>query len=104
MKLSFDDEESFKEAVESLRFNKPPSDPNAEQQMGGRNSVPAVPLEDSERNGDNIIPIDDPITVRRVGSRSSLSIQETRRSGDIQIWFNNTSSDSESTGILSNGV
>ena len=48
MKLSFDDEESFKEAVESLRFNNPASDPNAEQQMGSRNSVPAVPLEDSE--------------------------------------------------------
>ena len=28
MKLSFDDPESFKEAVESLRFNNPPSDPN----------------------------------------------------------------------------
>ena len=84
MKLSFDDEESFKEAVESLRFNNPASDPNAEQQMGSRNSVPAEPLEDSEGNGDNIIPID-PITVRRVGSSSSLSIQETRRSGDIQI-------------------
>ena len=84
MKLSFDDEESFKEAVESLQFNKPASDPNAEQQMGSRSSVPGVPLEDSEGNGDNIIPID-PVTVRRVGSRSSLSIQETRRSGDIQI-------------------
>ena len=103
MKLSFDDEESFKEAVESLQFNKPTSDPNAEQQMGSRNSVPAVPLEDCERNGDNIIPID-PITVRRVGSRSSLSIQETRRSGDIQICFNNPPSNSESMGILSNGV
>ena len=103
MRMSFDDEESFKEAVESLQFNKPASDPNAEQQMGSRNSVPAVPLEDSERNGDNIIPID-PITVRRVGSRSSLSIQETRRSGDIQICFNNPPSNSESTGILPNGV
>ena len=103
MRLSFDDEESFKEAVESLQFNKPASDPNAEQQMGSRNSVPAVPLEDSERNGDNIIPID-PITVRRVGSSSSLSIQETRRSGDIQIWFTNPQSNSQSTDILSNGV
>ena len=82
MRLSFDDEESFKEAVESLRFNNPASDPNAEQQMGSRNSVSVVSLEDSERNGDNIIPFD-PITVRRVGSSSSLSIQETRRSGDI---------------------
>ena len=89
MKLSFDDKESFKETVESLRFNNPPSDPNAQQQMGSSsNSVPAVPLEDYERNGDNIIP-SDPITVRRVGSSSSLSIQETRRSGDIQVSFDN---------------
>ena len=29
MKLSFDDEDSFKEVVESLRFNNPPSDPNS---------------------------------------------------------------------------
>ena len=28
LRLSFDDPESFKEAVGSLRFNKPPSDPN----------------------------------------------------------------------------
>ena len=28
MRLSFDDPESFKEAVGSLRFNNPPSDPN----------------------------------------------------------------------------
>ena len=28
MRLSFEDEESFKEAAESLRFNNPPSDPN----------------------------------------------------------------------------
>ena len=27
MRLSFDDKESFKEAVESLRLNNPPSDP-----------------------------------------------------------------------------
>ena len=29
MKLSFDDEESFKEIVGSLRFNNPPSDLNS---------------------------------------------------------------------------
>ena len=102
MKLSFDDEESFKEAVESLQFNKPASDRNAEQQVGSSNSVPAEPLEDSERNGDNIIPID-PITVRRVGSSSSLSIQETRRSGDIQIWFNNPPINPDFTDSSANG-
>jgi hypothetical protein len=29
MKLSFDDEESFKDVVGSLRFDNPPSDPNS---------------------------------------------------------------------------
>ena len=77
MKLSFNDEESFKEAVESLRFNS--SDPNTRQQMGSNNSMP---VEDSERNEVNIVP-SDPIPLRRVGSSSSLSIQEIRRSADI---------------------
>ena len=81
MRLSFDDEESFKEAVESLRFNNSTSDPNEQQQMGSSNSVP---LEDSEWSEDNTIP-SDLITLRRVGSSSSLSIQETRRSVDIQV-------------------
>ena len=74
MRMSFDDEESFKEAVESLRFNS--SDPNTRQQMGSSDSMP---LEDYERDEDNITPI----TLRRVGSSCSLSIQETPRSGDI---------------------
>ena len=74
MRLSFEDEESFKESVESLRFNN--SDPNAHQRMGS-NSMPFE--DDSERNEDNITPI----TLRRVGSSNSLSIQETRRRGDI---------------------
>ena len=73
MRLSFEDEESFKEAVESLRFNNPPSDPNAHQQ---------------------------------IGSGSSLSIQETRRNGDVQVSFNNPPSDPECTGAvtLANGM
>ena len=83
MKLSFEDEESFKEAVESLRFNNPRSDLDTLQQMGSSGSMP---LED-QWNEDNVI-LSDPITLRRVGSSSSLSIQETRtrRSGpgDIQ--------------------
>ena len=78
MRLSFDDEGSFQEAIESLRFNT--SDPNTRQQMASDNNMP---LEDTERNEarDNIAP-SDPIPLRRVGSSSSLSIQETRRSGD----------------------
>ena len=83
MRMSFDDKESFKEAVEShLRFD------NARQQIGSSNGMALeVRVEDSEseRNKGDIIP-NDPITLRRVGSASSLSIQETRRSG---IVFNN---------------
>ena len=73
--MSFDGDETFKEAVESLHFN------NAHQQMGSSNSMA---LEDSaaERNEGGIIP-SDPITLRRVGSTSSLGIQETRRSGVV---------------------
>ena len=33
MRLSFDDTESFKEFTESLRFNKPQSDPNTGSSM-----------------------------------------------------------------------
>ena len=95
--MSFDDEESFKEAVESLRFNS--SDPNTRQQMGSSNSVP---LQDSERNEDNIMIPSDPITVRRVGSSSSLSIREIRRSGDIQASFDNPPSNLEFIGTSAN--
>ena len=104
MRLSFDDEESFKEAVESLRFNT--SDPNHDtgQQIGSSNSMP---LEDSERNedGDNIAPSDPiPLQVRRVGSSSSLSIQETRRSVDIPVSFNSPPSNPEFIGTSANGM
>ena len=81
MRLSFDDEESFKEAAESLRFNNPPSDPNTTpQQMG---SSGRMSLQDSERirNEDGIIQ-SDPNTLRRLGSSSS--IQEIG-SGDMQF-------------------
>ena len=93
MRLSFDDEKSFKEAVESLRFNR--SDPNS-QQMGSSN---IMSLEESERNEDrdNITP-NDSITLRRVGSSSSLSIQETRRSVDFQVCFNNPPRNPKFTG------
>ena len=82
--MSFDDKESFKEAVESLRFNS--GDPNTHLQIGSN----GMPLEDSERNDDNITS-SDLITFRRVRSSSSLSNQDTRKSGDsdIQVCFNN---------------
>ena len=74
MKLSFDDEESFKETVENMHFSNLPSDPNAHQQIG---SISSMPLENSERNEENIIP-SDPISLRRVplGCSGSLSVQE----------------------------
>ena len=92
--MSFDDsdDESFKGAVESLRFNNPPGDPNARQQMG--NSTNSMPLQESEGNKDiDNITSSDPITFRRlgVGSDSSLSIQDIRRSGDIQVSIDNPS-------------
>ena len=77
MRLSFDDEGSFKEAVESLRFNR--SDPNACQQFGSSN---CMPLEDFERSED----YSDPIPLRRVGSSSSLSIQVVKDMGNP--WVN----------------
>ena len=50
MRMSFDGKESFKEAVESLRFNS--GDPNTHLQIGSN----GMPLEDSD---DNITPSDD---------------------------------------------
>ena len=86
MKLSFDDEESFKEAVESLHLNNPSSNPNADQQQLEIRSSTSMPLEDSERNEDNTTP-SDPITVRRVPvESSSSSIREIRRSGDSSLF------------------
>ena len=66
------------EAAESLRFNNPLSDPNTGQQIG---STSSMPLQDSERNEDDIT-LRDPNILRRV--ESSGSIQEIRRSEDIQ--------------------
>ena len=83
MRLSFDDAESFKEAVESLRFNtNPSSNPNASQRFG---NITSMPLEDSERNEDNIIS-SDLMIVLPVGSSSG--IQEIRGSGDPSIFDN----------------
>ena len=75
MKLSFDNEESLKEAVESLRFNNPPSDPNTPRQTGSM-----VP-QDSERNEDVCLndPPGDLNILRRVeshGSSSSIQVVE----------------------------
>jgi hypothetical protein len=80
MKLSFDDEESFKEVIGSLRFDNPPSDPNSVemvlQEVGGSSMMP------QERNGDicfNNSP-SDPNSLRLVGSTPPQA-----RSEDIDI-------------------
>ena len=68
MRLSSDDEESFKEAVGSLHFNNPPSDPDSLQGEGS-NSMPP-----EERNEDIDNPPSDPniiLEVRRVPVGSS---------------------------------
>ena len=68
MRLSFDDEESFKESVGSLNFNNPPSDPDSLQGVGSSSSMPP-----EERNEDpaNII-----LEVRRVPVGSGSPPQE----------------------------
>ena len=99
MKLSFDDEETFKGAIESLRFNN--SDPNTRQQMGSSNSM-QLEDSDSEWNEDNNIP-GSPTTlqVRRVGSSNSLSVQEARTSGDVQVSLNKPPTNPEFSGTSS---
>jgi hypothetical protein len=71
MKLSFDDEESFKEAVESLRFNNPASNSNSEALAGSDYDAPG---EEDEVNNSQT----DQKSLGRVGS-----VQE--RSEDIEI-------------------
>ena len=77
MGLSFDEAA----AVKSYRFNDDsPNELNTTHQQIGNNST-SIPLQESERNEDNIAP-SDPNILQRV--ESSSSIQEIRRSGDFQ--------------------
>ena len=98
MRLSFEDEESFREAVESLRFNNPPSDSNTHQQTGNGGSIP---LQDSERNEDDITSLpSDPDILRRVGSTRSSTIlpsQERSGPGDFQVYLNSSPRNPEYT-------
>ena len=103
MRLSFNDEDSFKEAIESLRFNN--SDPNTRQHMGSSNSMPLEDTGGRNEDRDDIAPSDPiPLALRRVGSSSSLSIQETRRSVDIPVSFNSPPSNPEFIGTSANGM
>ena len=88
MRLSFNDEESFREAVGSLDFNNPPSDPNSLQEVASSSTMPA-----QEMNEDICFDNPSPSSSRvPVGSSSSsgpsgsTSLQE--RSGDIGILAN----------------
>ena len=75
MKLSFDDEESFKEAAGSLRFINPPSDSDTLrlQRMGSGSSMPHQEW-DEDICFNN--PQSDPNTLQRMGSSSSIPPQE----------------------------
>jgi len=82
MKLSFHDEESFKETAGSLHFNNPPSDPISLQRVESSNSMPP------QERGEDICFNDpslasDPNTMP-VGNSSSMPPQE--RSEVIEIY------------------
>ena len=89
MRLSFDDEESFKEAVSSLHFNNPPSNPASLQRVGS-SSNSMLPQE-PERNEDSNIGFDNPssdpniiLEVQRVpvGSISSTGSMPTQEKSE----------------------
>ena len=83
MRLSFEDEESFKEAIGSLRFNNPPSDPDSLQ---GVRSSSMPPQEENEDICFDTNPPSDPniiLEIQRVpvGSTSrSVSTPPQQRS------------------------
>ena len=80
MKLSFDDEDSFKEGIESLHFNNTPSDPDAPAlgQMGSSSSMPQPEERNEDDIGRNNLPSDSN-SLRRVGSTSSNEIEVVPR-------------------------
>ena len=88
MKLSFEDEESLKEALESLRFNNPPSDPDTQQL--GVESNNSMPLQDQDQERNEVIdicfnsPTSGPNTLRRMGSNSSMPPPQ-ERSEEIEM-------------------
>ena len=71
LKLSFDDQESFRESAGSLRFNNTASDPNSLEPMES-SSMPR-----QERSEDVCLddpPSDHPNTLQRMPSRESIEI------------------------------
>ena len=84
MRLSFENEESFKEAVGSLNFNNPPSDSDSLQGVGSSSMPP------QERNKLEDICFDNPpsdpniiLEVRRESVESSSPSQERSEDYDI---------------------
>ena len=65
MGLSYDDEASLKETVESLHFNNPPSDPDSHHQGLGSSSSSSMPPEEGNEDDPNII-----LEVQRVAEGS----------------------------------
>ena len=83
MRLSTDDNESFKEAIGSLHFNNPPSDPNALQQLeSGCSTSSSMQLQegpDETRRSEDIRfnnPPSGPNTLQQLESGCSMSPQE----------------------------
>jgi hypothetical protein len=81
MKLSFDDDESFKEVVGSLRFDNPPSDPNSVALA--LPEVSGSSMSAQERNEDICFNDDSPSDPDSLGRVGRTSPQE--RSEDIEI-------------------
>jgi hypothetical protein len=81
MKLSFDDEESFKDVVGSLRFDNPPSDPNSVvlplREVGGSSMPSQEIIEDICFNNDS------PSDTKSLGRVGRTPPQE--KSEDIEI-------------------
>ena len=76
MGLSFDDEDSFKDGVESLNFYNPQSDPNTAA-LGSSGSIPLQEMNEDIRF--NNCPSDDSNSFRQVGSCSSDNIPPEER-------------------------
>ena len=81
MRLSTDDNESFKEAIGSLRFNNPPSDPNALQRVpvGGSSSMQLQEGPEDTRRSEDICfnnPPSGPSILQQLESGCSMSPQE----------------------------
>ena len=78
IRLSSDDEESFKEAVRSLHFNNPPSNSNPDSLQGVGSSTSSSMLPEERNEDDPNITLE----VRRVAVGSN-TCQERSTSEDI---------------------